>query len=360
MRKILWGVCLLPAIAIATPSNVQIYGVIDAAITSYKAKGQDTMFDSTSGFSMGNRVGIRGREDLGNGYSIGFDLEQGFLLDTGAQFNTWSKDGVVQNGAFNRQSYLDITGPFGKVAFGRLASLSGGTGDFNLSKFSVFGIGYGTASFLAYTFNQSRLNNAIVYVSPSLSGLKLSAMYSNGTTTDEEKWSKNNHYYGIGGMFDQGKLNAEVIFEAIDNKSSAALKPAYVVTAGGSYNFGITKIFAGYQYGTQEDKRHQHVLLLSSATPLGGGILKFGGKILFGKLDGKAVKSGQESKYNSWNINAAYEYPLSKRTYVYGMAGYADGGKLLSSSASLKASGLPFKANLVNAWQVALGVNHKF
>lgn len=360
MKKLLLAALFLPAAAVAAPSNVQIYGIIDAAVTSYKAKGQDTMLDFTSGFSMGNRVGIRGREDLGSGYSVGFDLEQGFSLDTGAQFNTWSKNGVVQNGAFNRQSYIDIAGPFGKLAFGRLVSLSGGTGDFNMAKFNVFGIGYGTASFLAYTFNQSRVNNAVVYVSPSMGGLKLSAMYSNGTATDEDKWSKNNHYYGIGGMFDKGNLNAELIFEVLDNKSSEVLKPAYVITAGGSYNFGVTKIFAGYQYGTQEDKRQQHVFLLSSATPLAGGTLKFGGKVLLGKLDGKAVKSAQEDKYNSWNINAAYEYPLSKRTYVYGMVGYADGGKLLSSSASLKASGLPFKANLVNAWQVAVGVNHKF
>lgn len=79
-----------------------------------------------------------------------------------------------------------------------------------------------------------------------------------------------------------------------------------------------------------------------------------------GKLDGKAKKAGMEDKYNSWNINAAYEYPLSKRTYVYGFAGYADGGKLLSGTVSLKASGLPFRANMVNAWQLAVGMNHKF
>jgi len=45
---------------------------------------------------------------------------------------------------------------------------------------------------------------------------------------------------------------------------------------------------------------------------------------------------------------------------VYGFAGYADGGKLLSGTASLKASGLPFRANMVNAWQLAVGMNHKF
>lgn len=162
MKKVLAlsAAALLMTGVYAAESNVQVYGVIDAAVTGYKVKGQDAMLEFTSGFSMGNRIGIRGREDLGNGYSVGFDLEQGFLLDTGAQFNTWSKDGVVQNGAFNRQSYLDVTGPFGKIAFGRMVSLSGGTGDFNMAKWSPFGIGYGVASFIGYTFNQSRVNNA--------------------------------------------------------------------------------------------------------------------------------------------------------------------------------------------------------
>lgn len=362
MKKVLAlsAAALLMTEVYAAESNVQVYGVIDAAVTGYKVKGQDAMLEFTSGFSMGNRIGIRGREDLGNGYSVGFDLEQGFLLDTGAQFNTWSKDGVVQNGAFNRQSYLDVTGPFGKIAFGRMVSLSGGTGDFNMAKWSPFGIGYGVASFIGYTFNQSRVNNALAYVSPSFDGFKVQAMYSNGTTTDDEKWSHNDHYYGIGAMYDKGSLNAELIFETLDNKSSEALKPAYVISAGGSYKFSMTKVFFGYQYGTQDNKRKQHMILLSSATPLAGGTLKFGGKLLLGKLDGKAKKAGMEDKYNSWNINAAYEYPLSKRTYVYGFAGYADGGKLLSGTASLKASGLPFRANMVNAWQLAVGMNHKF
>ena len=158
MKKVLAlsAAALLMTGVYAAESNVQVYGVIDAAVTGYKVKGQDAMLEFTSGFSMGNRIGIRGREDLGNGYSVGFDLEQGFLLDTGAQFNTWSKDGVVQNGAFNRQSYLDVTGPFGKIAFGRMVSLSGGTGDFNMAKWSPFGIGYGVASFIGYTSPEER------------------------------------------------------------------------------------------------------------------------------------------------------------------------------------------------------------
>lgn len=108
-----------------------------------------------------------------------------------------------------------------------------------------------------------------------------------------------------------------------------------MISAGGSYKFSMTKVFFGYQYGTQDNKRKQHMILLSSATPLAGGTLKFGGKLLLGKLDGKAKKAGMEDKYNSWNINAAYEYPPEQENLrVRIRPGYADGGKLLSGTAS--------------------------
>ena len=79
MKKVLAlsAAALLMTGVYAAESNVQVYGVIDAAVTGYKVKGQDAVLEFTSGFSMGNRIGIRGREDLGNGYSVGFDLEQG-------------------------------------------------------------------------------------------------------------------------------------------------------------------------------------------------------------------------------------------------------------------------------------------
>ena len=63
MKKVLAlsAAALLMTGVYAAESNVQVYGVIDAAVTGYKVKGQDAMLEFTSGFSMGNRIGIRGR-----------------------------------------------------------------------------------------------------------------------------------------------------------------------------------------------------------------------------------------------------------------------------------------------------------
>ncbi len=61
---------------------------------------------------LGSRWGIKGVEDLGNGYKVGFILEQGFTIDDGAEGGS--------NQAFNRESSLYLDGSFGRVTFGRL------------------------------------------------------------------------------------------------------------------------------------------------------------------------------------------------------------------------------------------------
>ena len=64
-------------------SNVTLYGKIDMSALVSKADNSDATVQMKSGFRQGSRWGIRGSEDLGNGYSVGFDLEQGFNADDG-------------------------------------------------------------------------------------------------------------------------------------------------------------------------------------------------------------------------------------------------------------------------------------
>ena len=42
------------------------------------------------------------------------------------------------------------------------------------------------------------MDNVLSYATPSFNGFTGHVMYSNGLTSDSEKWSDNNHYYGIG------------------------------------------------------------------------------------------------------------------------------------------------------------------
>lgn len=187
--------------------------------------------------------------------------------------------------------------------------------------------------------------------------MTLHAMYSNGTQTDDSRWSDNHHYYGLGLKAKAGAFDGVVIFEATDAKGTDSVKgtayknPAYSVTAGGNYNLGVATLSAIYQYAWSSDTYKQNAFGLSTAIPAFGGTAKLGTKFVFGKNE--AVPAG-EDKYNGWSINAGYNYPLSKRTYAYGYAGYTHGGKLWKTHTAAK-------ADLVhNGYAIGMGLVHKF
>ncbi|WP_368045604.1 porin, partial [Turicimonas muris] len=119
MKKSLIALAVLGASSVAfAASNVTLYGVLDGGVVVSKAKKADTKVQAKSGFDSGSRWGLKGVEDLGNGYSVGFQLEQGYNLDDGTTANG--------TGTFTRESRLFVQGGFGTLSFGRFGSLASG------------------------------------------------------------------------------------------------------------------------------------------------------------------------------------------------------------------------------------------
>ena len=389
MKKTLIAAAVMAASGVAfAASNVTLYGVIDTGLLVSKVKHKDTLVQMSTGFDSGSRWGIKGVEDLGNGYAVGFQLEQGFDSDTGAD-NATSSAGK----SFGRESRLYVTGAFGELGFGRFGSLASGAGSYNILTGWVFGTSYDVSgSWTSFGRANSRVNNAIAYVSPSFAGFNLYAMYSNGTSDDANKWAKNDHYYGLGLKYANGPAKASLIFEAADNKSNYDIaataepwdvgsklvekftgikgafdkddadevgvakykaKTTYAITAGGAYNFGVVEAQGIYQYARQSDFYKQHAFGLGIKAPVAGGTFGLGARMLLGKFDGTAktiLCKEDTDKYRAWNIGANYKYPLSKRTAVYGYAGYSDGAKWLKDVDSGK----------YNGWAVGTGLVHSF
>ena len=113
MQKKLIAVAVLGACVAgsAFAANVDVYGRIDTGLSNvhYDDTGSSDAKDTLSldsGNSSGNRWGLKGSEDLGNGYQVGFVLESGFDADTGAM----SKDVLFNSEAKNRES-----GHFGRI-----------------------------------------------------------------------------------------------------------------------------------------------------------------------------------------------------------------------------------------------------
>jgi predicted porin len=100
-------------------SNVTIYGLVDAAVEHYNnanpAGDGLTRLPSLAGGMFPSRFGLRGSEDLGNGLSAIFTLENGLQPDTG---------NVNQGGRlFGRQAWVGLAGSWGALTIGRTYSM---------------------------------------------------------------------------------------------------------------------------------------------------------------------------------------------------------------------------------------------
>ena len=83
MKKTLIAVAALSAMACsAMAAQVTVYGKIDQGVQvkHTKVTGDDssTTWKGTSGTSSGSRWGLKGTEEIADGYVVGFKLESGF------------------------------------------------------------------------------------------------------------------------------------------------------------------------------------------------------------------------------------------------------------------------------------------
>ena len=342
-----------------------------------------------SGFDQGSRWGIKGTEDLGNGYSVGFILEQGYDSDNG--------NAADSSKQFRRESILNVKGGFGSLAFGRTGGLASGAQSQQILTGWALRTGFGLSAWNAQTAGTLRADNAISYATPVFNGFSVHAMYSNGITGDSEKWSENAHYYGLGVKYQQAAIRSSLIFEYFDNKGTeTAAKTAgslfsqdewaiavegieagtkltdaqkedykkwakteleaakdkkgelYVINYGLEYNLGSWTPMFAYQFYHQDEGLQAHKFGLSANVDIAGGQAKLGAAYIFGKDDG--VAAGKEDDVRSWNIGAAYIYPLTKRTALKAYAGYADSSKSWKDAEEVAKNG----------YQVYFGLRHSF
>jgi predicted porin len=194
MKKIAVAVSAALLAGSAMAAGVALYGVVDTGVSytntrskvssadvSYGFTTSSKKFSMDSGNTAPSRWGLKGSEDLGNGYKVGFVLESGFSSDTGKG----SDDGL-----FNRESAIYVSGGFGTVYAGRMGSLISDAGSVGWygAMASPFGSGWGDIhGHEAVMSMQGRMNNTLVYMSPRFAGLQFSAQYSMGEDSKENK-----------------------------------------------------------------------------------------------------------------------------------------------------------------------------
>lgn len=371
MKKTLVAVSVLGAFAgSALAADVQLYGILDTGV-GYSHIDMDTSgvddvdsFEMKSGVGSGSRWGLKGTEDLGNGLTVGFILENGFDSDDGSEDST--------SVMFNRESSLFLEGSFGKLAFGRMGALNSGQSSWSkVGMINAFGTSYG--EFTAQASNVFSLagqwDNMIAYETPDFAGFKLFTQYGMGSN-DNENESSSNRFYSLGVTYNNGPFAGYFAVDSINYKTAKFSKGEWpnngddiddslTVTLGGSYDFDVVKIYLGAQYFDEvrlsslggpicraNDVRDLGIsgfdlsindiaklkgygISLSGDAPLAGGRVMFG----LGYVDSDAADSLDKAlsqniagfrdfEIQRYVVSAGYSYPFSKRTDVYGVASY--------------------------------------
>jgi predicted porin len=239
------------AISVSSPvawaqSSVTLYGLIDTAI-DISNQGHGTLVRENSGELQGSRWGFIGKEDLGGGYQAIFTLENGFSANTGAA----GQGGLM----FGRQAFMGLTGPQGTLTFGRqyspefwaytyndafLGGLAGGLSNF----YRTLPKGTPQDMMNAYA-TTARTNNSIVYKSPNLYGVTLTAMYGVGGVAGSLKDGQT-----VSGWLNYtlGSLAVNAAYLRMITADGSGDMIAW--TAGSTYTIGPAQIFAAYSKDT--------------------------------------------------------------------------------------------------------------
>lgn len=344
-KKTLAAVAVLGAFAgSAFAANVTMYGIVDTGLgyTSIdKGYGEDVnTFDMRAGQNSANRFGVKGEEDLGNGVKVGFSLENGFSSDDG-KLSTAGR-------LFDREALLYVAGDFGELGMGRQGDLASGNGRYGLfgGKVSPFSTGWSDIAGHKYVMGAGfgRMDNSVTYKTPTFAGFNVLAQYSfkkDSAKDGREGSSAVDRQYALGASFTAGDLYLTGIVTQTNLKSLGLqdVEDPLTVSLGGNYNFGVAKLYVAGQYFKDSDLAVKQIdrhdadantgyqkgeQFNGFGLSVGADVPAFGGtaKVLVGYMDAEDQAAENAQDLQRYTFSVGYEYPLSKRTFVYGGAGY--------------------------------------
>jgi len=299
MKKSLIALAVLAASGAAmAQSSVTLYGVADMAVgkVSQAAGGlglANDDFQAITSSTLNNgtsRFGLSGTEDLGGGLKAGFNFEGGLSLANGA--------GNLSGGQlFSRAANMSLMGGFGEIRAGRSLTTSfysvaswelTGTANYSVvaNQFGFAGLG-------------PRETGQVMWNSPNWGGLSLSA----------STVLKGNGVYTVGGV-NKGKYDLAATYAAGPVTASLAYNKVQSgpkgLTIGGKFNAGVAQIAASYNnYETAAGVTVNKGFSLGASANLGGISLT------------ADLARDTKAKDTDWVVEA--KYPLSKRTFAYGV-----------------------------------------
>ena len=388
MKKSLIFLALGSVFATAQAADISVFGAVDTGLMFSHSKASGESAENTlsmeSSMNETSSFGIAGSEDLGNGMKVAFHLENEFASDSGSM--------ATENKLFDREARITLEGGFGALSFGRMGTLSGATGTYDIVYVVGDSFDGGDNNIFGLT-GAGVYDNMITYETPEFAGVKVTAQYS----FDGDTGADNNDYddaedgqhgtegkstvdryasLALTGGF--GNLQFVGAYEYFNHAANSAVKDdGHLFHLGGNYDFGVTKVFALAQYyqGIRNaagwdlsgdliednvadfttDGFKGYGLHLGSITPIGGGDLTVAAYFQDGKLQN--IYSDPQDKFDIdaqyVGVTARYAYHLSKRTDAYLGAGYAKATLDTSSLGDVH----DMEKELIQAY---VGLTHRF
>lgn len=276
-------------------SSVEFYGRMNLTLERLKvgSNSSDTLIrDNLS------RVGLTGREDLGNGFAAVFAMEHQFSADTGvaaAQF-------------WGRESNVGLASPWGTL---RLGNMKASEAYFAIADYvSLHNHDTGTSEDAFYRIPASyNLKNAVWYGSPTFAGFRADIQYS----LREQPGDTQARAGAVN--YDNGPVHLGLAFEANSfEQKVVAFRALYEM---GSF---VWAGYIGHDSGSGFGKRNFGRV----AGMYTKGPSEFHVNVGYsGKLDGAANSNAKQ-----WTL--AYNYNFSKRTKVHAFYTKVDNGSASS------------------------------
>lgn len=316
----------------ADNSNVTIYGVANVSYDIVNT-GSDTAgkagFSSNKVSSNTSRLGLKGAEDLGDGLSAIWQIEQKIDLDNaGGTFATRNTFAGLKNESAGTVLLGRHDTPY-NLSTRKLDLFADGIADNR----SILGGGRSTAAntlpaaataTVGASFD-GRQPDVVAYISPNLNGFTGAAAYVAGAEGQTASTQTKGNAWSLAGWYNADALYASLGYEvhnignAPGTVGNTAL-PAGISKKESAWKLGLSykidAFTANFAYERITDN-----FGATGANVLGHNAYYLGGKYAFGndavKLAYSKAGSNATANTGASQVSVGYDHSLSKRTTVY-------------------------------------------
>ena len=309
---------VVSAPAFADTSNVNVYGV---ASLSYDLTDNGVVSNNKVSSNQ-SRLGLKGSEDLGDGLSAVWQVEQGINIDNSG----------AGNGLATRNTFLGMSSTsMGTALLGRHDTpykiATRGLDLFADTIADNRGLMGSTAGGAGFTgVHDARLTDVVAYISPAMSGFTGAIAYVAGAETTTTAAQVKGDAWSMAGLYGNGPLNASLAYQVVN------VGTAGTGTMGGFGGLGANdkakawKLGVGYKMDafTVNAAYENTSNTVAGIDSLGQNNWYLGGKYSFGNDAVKLaytragdVQATANTGAKQWALG--YDHSMSKRTTLYAL-----------------------------------------